>query len=109
MILVDGRWVEEILSRDGSRLERARRHLQRDFAKGRYNTERARKLFAKAVDAAVWDVLRPLPLAKPVYGEYRRSGARSCLIQRLVSQFEAETGARDQPPARPWLRLAFGA
>jgi hypothetical protein len=109
VILVDGQWIELILSYDRNRLEQVRRHLQRDFEKGRYNAERALELYARAVDAAVWDVLRELPLAKPVYNEYRHSGARSRLIHRLVSQFQAETGARDQRPARQWLRFAFGA
>jgi hypothetical protein len=76
----------------------AEHRLEHLIARGRFNTARAVKVYAVAVDKAVWASLKEPRSKLRVYRSYRVSGLREMCGRQLVDAFKSETGAEEQPP-----------
>jgi hypothetical protein len=92
----------------------AERRLQDLVTRGRFNSVRAMKIYAVAVDKAVWASLKDLPSRRHLYRSYQASGLREMCGRQLLDAFKSETGEKEQPlgaagSVAVWLRrLALG-
>ncbi|MGF6637270.1 hypothetical protein [Paraburkholderia sp. MM6662-R1] len=105
-MLIDG----ALAAIDGKqKIDRAVEFLQRQLATERFNTDRAVEVFKVAVDNAVWDVIRNLPARAAMRRDYIKSGLGKAYALKLTKEFKEQTGAKDQRPARKYLRFLLGA
>jgi hypothetical protein len=74
----------------------AERRLRDLIARRRFNSARAVKVFAVAVDKAVWASLKGTR-SRQLYRSYKASGLRETCGQQLAEAFKSETGAKEQP------------
>ena len=91
------------------RIKRAAGLLRQHLASGRFNAERAIEVFKIAVDNAVWDVIKGLPVRSSTYRDYRQSRLGVVYARQLTQEFMEHSGARDQRPTRRFLRFLLGA
>ncbi|MDE2611441.1 MAG: hypothetical protein KGL61_17845 [Burkholderiales bacterium] len=90
-------------------IKRAAESLHQQCASGRFNTERATEVFKIAVDNAVWEMIKDLPVRSSMYRDYRKSGLGVVYARQLTEEFKDHSGARDQRPPRRFLRFLLGA
>jgi hypothetical protein len=76
----------------------AERRLEHLIARGRFNTARAVKVYAAAVDKAVWSSLKEPRSKLRLYRSYKATGLREMCGQQLLDAFKSKTGAKEQPP-----------
>jgi hypothetical protein len=67
------------------------------IARRRFNSARAVKVFAVAVDKCVWASLKGMRSRLQLYRSYKASGLRETCGRQLTDAFKSETGAKEQP------------
>ena len=87
----------------------AERRLCELIARGRFNSARAVKVYANAVDKAIWASLKEPRSKLVLYRSYKASGLREVCGRQLSDAFKSETAAQEQPPSAAvalalWLR-----
>ena len=87
----------------------AGRRLQDLVARRRFNLARATRVYAVAVDKAVWASLKDMPSRRQLYRSYKASGLCQLCGRQLSDAFMSETGAKDQRPRRWLLRGLLGS
>jgi hypothetical protein len=55
------------------------------------------KVYASAVDKAVWASLKDVPTRWRIYRSYQATGLRELCGQQLIEAFKSGTGAKEQP------------
>ena len=85
-------------ARGREELVAAERRLGELIARGRFNSARAVKVFAIAVDKAVWASLKGMRSRLQLYRSYKASGLRETCGRQLTEAFQSETGVKEQPP-----------
>lgn len=75
----------------------AERRLRDLVGRGRFNSARALKVYANAVDKAVWASLQEPRSKLPLYRSYKASGLREQCGRQLTDAFKCQTGAKEQP------------
>lgn len=73
----------------------AERCLQDLVARRRFNSARAMKVYAAAVDKAVWASLKDMHSRRHLYRSYKVSGLRELCGRQLSDEFKSKTGTKD--------------
>jgi hypothetical protein len=84
-------------ARGGEEIAATERRLEHLIARGRFNSARAVRIYAVAIDKAVWASLKEPSSKLLLYRSYKATGLREMCGRQLLDTFKCKTGVKEQP------------
>ncbi|MGO4686223.1 hypothetical protein [Hyphomicrobium sp. 2TAF46] len=91
------------------KLAEATEYLIGQLERNRFNSQRAREVYAMAIDNALWASLSGTKDRRRIYAEYLVSNSRDAHVRRLIAELTNNGARRDQRPVRRHFRWLLGA